>query len=186
MSQLPQPLSKDEVFDILSNSRRRYVLYYLRETGEPVELSELAEEIAAWENNTPRAELTKQERKRVYVSLYQTHIQKLSEVGIVNYDSDTGIVSLGDEADQIGTYLPTEDDEDEQHRWQTVYLVLAAASAITYSLVTLDVSVFGLLSELVVGSAIVVSFAVLVATHYFYTRQKTSGISAEGLIQNER
>ena len=186
MSRSAEPLSKDEVFDILSKSRRRYVLYYLRETGEPVELGELAEELAAWENDTPVEDLTKQERKRVYVSLYQTHIQKLSEAGIVEYDPDTGMVSLGDGTDQIRAYLPTEDDEGEQRRWQTFYLLLAAASAITYALVALDVSVFGLLSELAVGSAIVVSFAILVAAHYFYTRRKESDMSAEGLIRNGR
>jgi DNA-binding transcriptional ArsR family regulator len=186
MSRSAEPLSQDEVFDILSNSRRRYVLYYLRETGEPVELGELAEELAAWENDTPVEELTKQERKRVYVSLYQTHIQKLSEAGIVEYDQDTGMVSLGEGTDQIGAYLPTEDGRGEQRRWQAFYLLLAAASAITYALVALDVSVFGSVSEFVAGGAILVSFAALVAAHFFYTRRKESDMPAEGLIRNGR
>lgn len=37
-------LSQDTVFDILSNSRRRYVLYYLRQQTEPVQLTTLAEQ----------------------------------------------------------------------------------------------------------------------------------------------
>jgi len=65
-------LSQDVVFDILSSSRRRYVLYRLREAEGPVELTELAEQVAAWENDTETDQITEQERKRVYVSLYQT------------------------------------------------------------------------------------------------------------------
>jgi len=98
-------LSQDVVFDVLSSSRRRYVLYYLSQREQPVELPSLAEEVAAWETESTVEDLSSQERKRVYVSLYQTHIPKLEEVGLVDYDQDTGEVSLTDQSDQIQGFL---------------------------------------------------------------------------------
>jgi hypothetical protein len=98
-------LSQDVIFDVLSSSRRRYVLYYLSQNEEPVELPALAEEVAAWETESTVEELSSQERKRVYVSLYQTHIPKLEEVGLVDYDQDSGEVSLTDQSSQIQGFL---------------------------------------------------------------------------------
>lgn len=100
-----QELSQDVIFDVLSSSRRRYVLYYLSQRDEPVELPSLAEEVAAWETETSVDELSSQERKRVYVSLYQTHIPKLEEVGLVDYDQDSGEVSLTERSGQIQSFL---------------------------------------------------------------------------------
>lgn len=179
-------LTQDDVFDILSNGRRRYVLYYLREAEEPVELDELARELAAWENQTTVEELTKQQRKRVYVSLYQTHIQKLADAGIVEYDQDTGMLSLATGANQIGAYLSVDEDEEGRVRWQEYYVILAAAGGLLYALVALDVAAFGLVSEFQIGLAIVIAFAGLATVHYFYTRRSESEIPAEALIQNRQ
>jgi len=82
-SSASEELSQDLVFDILSNTRRRMVLYYLREYGAPASVQEIAERIAALENEIPPEELSRQQRKRVYVSLYQTHLPKLNEAGII-------------------------------------------------------------------------------------------------------
>ena len=98
-------LDQDVIFDVLSSSRRRYVLYYLSQYDDPVELPTLAEEVAAWETESTVEELSSQERKRVYVSLYQTHVPKLEEVGLVEYDQDTGEVSLTDQSSQIQDFL---------------------------------------------------------------------------------
>lgn len=179
------PVSKDTVFDILSNARRRYVLHYLREKGEPVELGELAQELAAWENETTVEELTKQQRKRVYVSLYQTHIQKLANAGLVEYDRDTGMIALGDHVDQIGEYL-SGPDEGEHPRWQESYIVLAVSSGIIYALVALDVFVFSFVSELQAGVVIVAAFLVLATEHYLYTRKKRSEIPAGTLTRTKQ
>ncbi len=48
MSQTSErPLSQDVVFDLLSSSRRRFVLQYLSQQEGPVPFSELANELAA-------------------------------------------------------------------------------------------------------------------------------------------
>lgn len=178
-------LSQDEVFDILSNGRRRYVLYYLQEADGPVNLDELARELAAWENETTVEELTKQQRKRVYVSLYQTHIQKLADAGVVEYDRESGMLTLAKGANQIDAYIA--DDRDRvtrEKRWQIAYVALSAVSAVFYALVAFDVSVFGLMTQLQAGSLIVISFAVLASVHYLYTRQQEPDLPTAALIQN--
>lgn len=178
-----ESISQDVMFDILSNARRRYVLHYLRQTDGPVDLGELSQELAAWENETSVEELTKQQRKRVYVSLYQTHIQKLADAGVVEYDQDSGMVALANGAAEIGQYLSVVDDE-ERARWQEAYIALAALCGIVYALVAFDVMMFGLVSELQIGSAIVLAFVALAAAHYVLTRREQSEIPTEALIRN--
>lgn len=85
-------LSEEEVFDLLSSSRRRRVLRRLTRDREPVDLQRLADEIAAAENEKEVDQLTDQERKRVYVSLYQTHVPAMADAGVVDYDPDSGTI----------------------------------------------------------------------------------------------
>lgn len=179
-------MSQDDAFDILSNGRRRFVLYYLREAGEPVELGELAGELAAWENETTPSELTKQQRKRVYVSLYQTHIQKLADANVIEYDQDTGMVRLADGSGQIGEYLSVGTEEGGRTRWQEAYVALAAAGAVLYALVALEVSFFAVFSELQVGVVIVGALALLASAHYVHGRRQSAEIPADALIRDDR
>jgi hypothetical protein len=88
----PADLSRDDVYHILQTKRRRDVLRYLRDAEGPVRLRELAEQVAAWEQGTTVDDLSADERQRVYISLYQSHLPKLDGCGIVDYDKDRGLV----------------------------------------------------------------------------------------------
>lgn len=155
-------LTQDVVFDILSSARRRYVLYLLRQTDEPIELTDLAERVAAWENDTSVDELTKQQRKRVYVSLYQTHVPKLEDAGLVEYDGDTGNVRLTPRARDVDQYL---DPGDNEFPWQYLYLPLAVIGAALVALASFDVWVFGDLSQMALGMIVVIGFLLTVGAH---------------------
>ena len=48
-------------------------------------VGELAEGVAAIELDKEIPELTTDERKRVYISMYQLHLQTLDETGVVAY-----------------------------------------------------------------------------------------------------
>lgn len=88
-----ESLGTDELFDVLSNKRRRWTIAFLNETdADAVRLRDIAEQVAAWENDVPISELTYKERKRVYTSLYQLHLERMDRIGIVRYDPDRGIV----------------------------------------------------------------------------------------------
>jgi len=155
-------LSQDVVFDILSSPRRRYVLYRLRVADGPIELTELAEQVAAWENNTDPDQITEQERKRVYVSLYQTHIPRLDEVSIVRYDKDSGEIELAEDATEIDEYLTA---ESSRYPWEWIYLGLAAASALFLGLTVLAVGPFGAIPQAAATALVVAVFALAAAAH---------------------
>lgn len=116
-----QPLSKDDLFHILSNSRRRDALRYLTGYDGPVSMGDLATQVAAWEHNTTVEWLTSQERKPVYIALYQNHLPKLSEHGLIEYNRPRGSVSRTDRADQCNQYL--HDDTTDGREGQTIATV---------------------------------------------------------------
>ncbi len=169
-------LSQDVVFELLSSPRRRYILYYLRQSDEPVELTTLAEQVAAWENETDVDDITEQERKRVYVSLYQTHIPRLDEAGVIEYDKDSGMVSAAGQAREIDTYL---DSTEETISWQWGYLVLAVVSAAVLGLTVAEVGFFAELPESVVAVAILVAFTITALAHTVYRRMQKRSIPEE-------
>ena len=181
MGSSERSLSQDLVYDILSSPRRRYVLYYLRQVDEPIELTALAEQVAAWENETDPDSLTDQERKRVYVSLYQTHIPKLDDAGIVDYDKDDGTVTLGPGATAIDEYLQQSSVETP---WQRIYLAIAAAGTVLLVVTALNVSVFASLSEALAAVLVVVAFLVASLLHYVEYRQRERETPAE--LQRKR
>lgn len=170
-------LTQDVVFDILSSSRRRYVLFYLRQADDPVELNSLAEQVASWENDLPVEELSDQQRKRVYVSLYQTHIPKLDSIGLVEYDQQSGLVEPTDRALEIDSYLTV--SSSQPIPWQQFYLGLALVSGVMLALVAFDVGPFATIPEVVVGVGITVGFAVSAIAHYLYWRQQRRQIPRE-------
>ena len=109
-------LSKSEVFELLSADRRQAVLLYLDQTDGSAKLGELAEHIAGRECGCPPAELSSQQRKRAYVGLYQCHLPKMSDAGVIEYDSDRGDVALNERSERLLEYLYFEEkDEPGEH-----------------------------------------------------------------------
>jgi hypothetical protein len=176
MAQDQTQITQDTVFDILSSARRRYVLYHLRQADGPVDINELARQVAAWENDVPVEELTDQQRKRVYISLYQSHIPKLDSLGIVDHDTETGNVSLTGNAKQVDQYL---DGEEQQYPWQSLYLLLSVVSASLLALVGFEVAIFSALSPAIVSVVITAAFAALAGAHYLSWRTSREQIPSE-------
>ena len=87
-------ISKDDAFHVLQNARRRAVLRYLSEHSEEdtFVMRDIAEEVAAWEHDTTVQRLVSDERQRVYIALYQSHLPKLDEHGIIEYNQSRGVV----------------------------------------------------------------------------------------------
>jgi len=84
----PVELSPDELHHVLQVQRRREVVRYVDDVGE-TSISDLAESIASIETGDPIDALSSRDRKKVYVALYQVHIPKLVEEGIVANDRGT-------------------------------------------------------------------------------------------------
>lgn len=79
------------IFGVLSHPRRRYVLYYLRDR-ETVRTGELAERVAAWERDQSVDEVAGGDVERVETDLRHTHLPKLADYGLVEYDSRSDTV----------------------------------------------------------------------------------------------
>lgn len=94
----------DAVFEALADERRRYALHCLKEHETPLALADLAEEVAVQENSSPITEVTAEDVKRTYMSLYHTHIPKLEDAGIVRYNQDADGVVLSDDSDRLEQY----------------------------------------------------------------------------------
>jgi len=138
----------DEVFELLSNRRRRTALQYLRTaTDGTTTLDELATHIAAAENDVEPAQVTSQQRKRVYVSLYQCHLSKLDSCGIIDYQKDRGTIVLQD-LDPLEPYLTLSAEESPtNHRTE------AGSQAATDGNIGLSFyAAAGLVAVLAVGS----------------------------------
>lgn len=128
----PEWLSQDVIFDLLSNRRRRFILSYLYEHDEPTMLMEFATRIAAWENNVPIDEVTDDQQKRVYVSIYQTHIPKLEDAGVITYDAESGLIELTDRADDLIQLLLI--DHRDEPPWQLIYVGVTLVGLVIYLL----------------------------------------------------
>ena len=98
-------LGLDQVFEILKNQRRRYLLQYLQEHDAPVSLSDLSEQLAAWENGKEVRAITSSERKRLYVGLYQCHLPKMDGMDIVDFNKPRGIIEPGKNIEMLFPYL---------------------------------------------------------------------------------
>lgn len=91
-------ISRAEIHDVLSNERRIALLELLR-AESPRRLGDLAEEIAAEE--TGERPPPRNKRQSAYVTLHQTHLPKLDDLGIVEYDAREKVVALADQASVV-------------------------------------------------------------------------------------
>lgn len=117
-------LTNDDVFEILSNARRRRVIFLLHTAREPMELGELAEQIATAELGEPPDQ---DQYKRLYISLYQTHLPKLEEHGVVEYDTESKLVTLTERVQPLIDVFRVDEDEPS---WWKYYALLAIVSAV--------------------------------------------------------
>ncbi len=174
---ISESMSPDLVFEILSNTRRRMVLYYLRQHDGVATVKELAGEIAALENDVEVDELSRQQRKRVYVSLYQTHVPKLGDAGIIEYDDDEGIVRLTDRANEFDTYLTPATEPD--YPWRIHYLALAGIGGTLFVLSAIGAPGIGAIPVDGLGIVLVIAFLVSAGVQYWQQKQREGEIPRE-------
>lgn len=83
-------LSKDAIYSLLSSARRRYVIQAMLNHEGEYEFSRLVRTVAVREyGDSPDY----RQRKRIYVSLRQTHLPALDDAGVVQFNSDRGNVA---------------------------------------------------------------------------------------------
>lgn len=93
--------------DALSNPRRRAVIRYLANEPRVCTLDEITDAIADLETD---GRVGSQDRKRVYVSLYQTHLDALEEANIITTDSNGHEIWRGIRFNQARAVLQAAED----------------------------------------------------------------------------
>jgi hypothetical protein len=158
---------RGEVFDLLSNHRRRYAIHFCKREAEPVTLSDLAEQVAAWEQEKEVVELTSAERKRVYTSLQQTHLPTLERAGMIEHDD--GTIELTERADELDVYLDVVPGDSVP--WGVYYLGLSAFSAAVLAGLWTEIVPTDPIPTLGWATLLVGLFAVSAAVQVYQSRQ---------------
>ncbi|MEF8937844.1 MAG: hypothetical protein V5A32_07810 [Halovenus sp.] len=161
-------ISYDECFDLLSNHRRRYVLHYLQQNGDTATLSDLAEQIAAWENGIEITDLTYDQRKRVYTSLQQVHLPRMDDAHVIEFDDREGSIEIGPAADNLDIYLEIVEGGDIP--WSYLYLGLALINTVVVGAFAAGLWPVAALPGLGVPIFVTTSFLVTSVVHLYITR----------------
>ena len=95
----------DELFDALSNSRRRFTLQHLQTAETPLPVGELATELQSWESNQTVSAGGGADQDTIEISLLHSHLPKMAEAGLVSYDATRQMVALGDRTEEVQSHL---------------------------------------------------------------------------------
>ncbi|THE65213.1 hypothetical protein D8Y22_08345 [Salinadaptatus halalkaliphilus] len=162
---------RGEIFDLLSNQRRRYAIHYCKREDEPVTLGDLAEHVAAWELDKDVEELTSAERKRVYTSLQQNHLPTLERANMIAFDDRT--IELTEEAADLDVYLDIVPGDSVP--WGTYYLGLAAVGLVVMGGLWLEWIPTETIPELGWATLVVALFGVSAVVHVWQNRRLKLG-----------
>jgi len=150
--------SLDEVYHIFGNRRRRYTLHYLKQVDGKVDFGTMAEQIAAWEQEKPRLEVTSDERKYVYSALQQRHLPKMDDIGLVEFNKRDASVEPTSALAEIDIYA--EVVEKDNIPWGMYFPALSAVYLVLLALFGLDVAPLMILSDFEWAVVFVSSFLV--------------------------
>lgn len=198
-----QPLPLNDVCHLLQNERRRNALRYIREVTDSygaddeavdsIRMRDVAEHVAAWEYDTTVEQLDHDERKRVYIALYQCHLPKLDDAGVIEYDRERGDIVPTDAIQELLLFLdwfddrardPDTTDRDDDRDLETEdgvgekrsasdrhwlrYYSGAVAGAVGLVLLSTVAGIGVAVPDGVVTALVVTIFAAVVGAHYFF------------------
>jgi len=165
--------SRDEVFSALSNRRRRHTIRYLKQVDAEARVRDIAEQIAAWENEVEVPAVTYKQRKRVYTALHQSHLPKLAKSGFIEYEPDRGLASLTDEGRDLDVYL--EIVGQNEILWGEYYLGLGVVCGLLAGAAWIGTVPFAWLSGYAYAGLFAALFGISGAVHRTVTRRNRIG-----------
>ncbi len=157
-------LTQAELFDVFSNARRRRTVRYLKQHHGSCDLAPLVEQVAAWENDVDPDEVTRAQRRRVYISLYQTHLPMLEDHDIVDWDPDDHTIELLPSETLFEPYLDR--NLEHQRPWHALYATLAGAGVLALGLTAFSVGPLSAVAPPLVALALSGAVLVVAAVHH--------------------
>ena len=101
----------DVIYDVLSERRRRHVLRCLQEYDESMTLADVADEVAVRELGKRITDISAETVMEIYLSLYHSHVPKLTAAGIVEYDQERDLVTTRN-LEPVEPYLDMLEERD--------------------------------------------------------------------------
>lgn len=102
--QAAEPILPETVHKVLSDQRRRYMLYCLYTYSSSMFLPDIAHHVTDWEYDEPAEELL-DERLHVYMSLYHDHIPELEAANLITYYQEEDLVELTERAESLSPHV---------------------------------------------------------------------------------
>lgn len=169
----PDPeLTTEEVFEVLSNQRRRYALHYLLQEGS-TDLGNLAEQVAAWECEKSLENVSSHERKRVYSALQQSHLPKMDAADVVKFDKREGVIEPTDATEELDIYLDVV--RGNEITWSEYYVGLSGVALALVAAVWVQAYPFTLVPEVGWAAVLAVAFGVSSVAHLLHARRMKLG-----------
>jgi len=165
-------IPSEDIFEVLSNRRRRFVIHAIKHADEPPDVSELSRYVTAWELDIDVEEVPYEYRHNVHSTLKRTHLPKLTENDIVTVDED-GVVRPAAGLEHIEVYV--EVLRGREIPWNTYYLGLSALSIALLLGVAVGVPGFGGFTPLAVGVFTATAFGISAAAHHAIGRRTRLG-----------
>lgn len=166
-------LTEDELFDVLSNRRRRYAVHLLEREDGPLRLGPLAEQIAAWEHEIDREVVSCAQRKRVYTALQQIHLPRMDEAGIVAFDDRAGIVEPTEAMDAMDVYVDLVTGRDVP--WSGYYLGLSSVGVAVMAGAWAGMEPLAALPDAALATFVLVTVAVFAIGHHYHMARQRLG-----------
>lgn len=149
-------LPAEQVYAILANERRRRALEQLGSVGGVVTVHELSELVASHE--TGGSPPPKRCRESVYTSLVQTHLPKLEDLGVIEYDRETQTIELSRHARDVSLY--TEIVATNGVTWSELYRALGIVSLTVLLAALLGTPIVAAVDPMLWTSLFLAAFAV--------------------------
>ncbi|PHQ38168.1 transcriptional regulator [Halorubrum persicum] len=166
-------LSEEEIFEVLSNRRRRFVIHALKRAEGPLEVSELSTHVTAWEVGVEPEEVRYEDRRNVYSTLQRTHLPKLEEKNVVTVDEETNVVAPTPELESLDIYVEVLGSREIP--WSLYYVGLAGVAVSLLLAVATGTPGFAALEPLDVGVFTATTFGISAVVHHVIGRRARLG-----------
>jgi len=166
-------LSEDEIYEVLSNRRRRFVIHALKRTEEPIEIFELSQYITAWETGVELEEVSSKHRRNVYSTLQRTHLPKLEKKNVVTVDKERNYVQATPKLKNLEIYVEVLGSKEIP--WSLYYVGLAGVAVSLLIAVMIDTPVFGAFDPFDVGVFTITAFGLSSIVHHIIGKRTRLG-----------
>jgi hypothetical protein len=122
-----EELSTKDIFEVLSNRRRRFVIHALKRAEGPISVLDLSTYVTAWERGVEPEEVRYADRRNVYTTLQRTHLPKLEKKNVVTVDEQSNFVVSTPNLEEFDIYVNAL--RSKEIPWSLYYIGLAGLMA---------------------------------------------------------